>query len=373
MSNNLTHHYRPMNKTQRRMPVMTRLGSQTTAPPTHSYGQRFMIWPLSTFDEQLRRDTIASAPFAALSPSSPACSPSPAPAASLPSAIMPPAPLICSPRLPTSSSPSPSPTKLITPEKPESNSAKCEEGQASKTKSGTLPNKTGNLPSKLPELDPTLHVTSQMLADSDADDDPIPILPSYLQHGSTHIDHTNYATKVKKAKFPNNFLLYLQTVPKDKQSRPEEFKMTVLKWLNLEGIWKSLDIPQQNLDKGQWPDIFSTWFKEGRTRMLRTPKNISAVKIKENWWTWWTAVNPSWRPQIDWQMGKGSDGGWDKLMSAGSKGIVLPLVALRWWYNVLEDGTNNAAWRIVLKDYYYALCWLYDASMTLTADAVKLS
>ncbi|KAL0567227.1 hypothetical protein V5O48_014773, partial [Marasmius crinis-equi] len=209
-----------------------------------------------------------------------------------PSRSSPPLPPLVSPspRAPSPSSPSGSPTADAS-DKPDSESAPDKpdsESSPDKSNSDHPPAQPeSSVGEGLDRSEPRESAHTLQEIPQDSDGDTIPTLPLYLQYGSPHINYTNYASEVKNHKFPDDMLLYLQTVPKDKQERLDDFKTTVLKWYELEGVWSSLGIPQKDLDKKNQPVFVTTWFKEGRVCSLRTPKGVKAEEMEDSWWKWW--------------------------------------------------------------------------------------
>ncbi|KAK1223882.1 SERTA domain-containing protein 3 [Marasmius sp. AFHP31] len=186
----------------------------------------------------------------------------------------------------------------------------------------------------------------------------IPILPDYLKHGQRDLQPKEYPSVVSKLQFPSNYLLHLQNVPNLKRKRPEEWDTMVMKWHDLESMWSSMGVPAQELDKESWPDFFGIWFWEGRTRALRSCTLVQRDMVESEWWTWWSAVNPTWRPRLGSRLVEREDleGDWEVLERPGKEGIVLPLMALRWWFDILEEAHDHSPWMTALSSYYHTLC-----------------
>jgi hypothetical protein len=76
---------------------------------------------------------------------------------------------------------------------------------------------------------------------------------------------------------------------------------------------------------------------------------VEAEKMEEEWWAWWTAINPKWRQRDDegnvLQEGNGS---WDALKCPGQNGFLNAVVCLKWWGGVMD--TPSDAWKLAVAD-----------------------
>ncbi|KAK1215763.1 hypothetical protein PQX77_021601 [Marasmius sp. AFHP31] len=230
-------------------------------------------------------------------------------------------------------------------------------GHLAESEHNPSPDASHPRPDPVSQTNTHLDLNSQPIEDGNV----IPMLPSYMKYGpenldpDAQVDHSTYAEHHSRLKFPENYLLYLQTVPKDCRERPEEFMTAVMKWIKLENVWLSKDQTTQGFDKEKRPVAFTRWFREGRTRSLKTPKYIQHQQMEAEWWPWWLAVNPSWRTRNEGRVVEGGDGEWDMLMTPGKDGVVLFLVALHWWFDALGPDDNSEGWRQAMAIYYTTL------------------
>ncbi|KAF8205186.1 hypothetical protein K438DRAFT_1529246, partial [Mycena galopus ATCC 62051] len=127
----------------------------------------------------------------------------------------------------------------------------------------------------------------------------------------------------------------------------------------------------------EWARLVDLWWKleesagfESSTKMLPTagrPKQVSEwvknackgipkVEIEifaAQWWTWWTAINPSWRHVIDGKPVMEGEGSWASLKCPGQNGLLNVLACLKWWGAALNG--ESAEWLEAMRDVGWAL------------------
>ncbi|KAL0568602.1 SERTA domain-containing protein 3 [Marasmius crinis-equi] len=165
-------------------------------------------------------------------------------------------------------------------------------------------------------------------------------------------------------RFIRGHMHYLLEVGKEK---PTCWECLVYKWVDVESIWTSRDLKDQEVSKEGRPESLSWWFGYGRLRTERTPNGVTAEGMETVWWSWWTKANPDWREKVDGKVVPGGSGPWDQLRAPGPNGVVLFLVALRWWHDRVQNETQMHRWELAVKCVFDTLCALHQDALICTA------
>ncbi|KAL0563738.1 SERTA domain-containing protein 3 [Marasmius crinis-equi] len=150
------------------------------------------------------------------------------------------------------------------------------------------------------------------------------------------------------------------------EEKPGCWECLVFKWVDVESIWTSRNFQDQDVSKESRPDSIGWWFSYGRLRTERTPDGVTSEGMEKDWWTWWTKANPEWRVIVDGRVVPGGMGPWDRLRAPGPSGIVLFLVALRWWHDVVENVEEQARWELAVRCLFDTLCSLHQDALLCT-------
>ncbi|KAL0566133.1 hypothetical protein V5O48_015883 [Marasmius crinis-equi] len=145
--------------------------------------------------------------------------------------------------------------------------------------------------------------------------------------------------------------------------KPASWERVVFKWADVESIWASKEFEDEEASKDGRPESLARWFAYGRLRSGKTPAKVSTEGMEADWWSWWTNANPGWRVKIDDKVVPGGHGSWDQIRAPGPNGIVLFLVALRWWHDVIENAEELGRWELALKSVFETLCRLHEDAL----------
>jgi len=87
------------------------------------------------------------------------------------------------------------------------------------------------------------------------------------------------------------------------------------------------------------------------------PKPVTSLPdLVKLFWQWWTATNPSWRTLDKNVLVYGRQlGYWGGHIYCGSRGILLALVALRWWWDLAETENDFGTWRAAVSNVHWVL------------------
>ncbi|KAK7014804.1 SERTA domain-containing protein 3 [Paramarasmius palmivorus] len=147
----------------------------------------------------------------------------------------------------------------------------------------------------------------------------------------------------------------------DTVCRPEPWRATVYKWIEVEEEWNRRNVSVQGAQfkmlKNRRPKGFLQWFKYGRMRWeALIPSEVSVDTLGHEWWVWWSkVVNPRWRPRAEDMIMPGGQGSWEAVRIPGKDGFILVLVALRWWCDLLDHPDQDLLWVSTIKAVYWTL------------------
>ncbi|KAK7015515.1 hypothetical protein VNI00_019113 [Paramarasmius palmivorus] len=149
----------------------------------------------------------------------------------------------------------------------------------------------------------------------------------------------------------------------------------VYEWIDLERVWQSKGFSTKNAAVNGRPVGFRELNKNGRSRKvgLARPSTVSLSNLEATWWTWWTNAQPTWRPKDEeGRVVPGGEGDWSALRLHGKDGLVMFLVALRWWYEMEshEDLFKVGGWWDAVRSVYWTILQLQkDAETANENDA----
>jgi len=98
--------------------------------------------------------------------------------------------------------------------------------------------------------------------------------------------------------------------------------------------------------------MLSKWFQAGR-KYNTIPNITNASQFKDEWITWWTSMQPSWRQapvkgDLPLPMANAKDkDDTGCIKKGGPSGLVTVLVGLKWWVSLQE---NDAMWEAAVND-----------------------
>ncbi|KAK7015128.1 hypothetical protein VNI00_019209 [Paramarasmius palmivorus] len=149
----------------------------------------------------------------------------------------------------------------------------------------------------------------------------------------------------------------------------------VYEWIDLERVWQARGFSTKNAAVKGRPVGFKELNKNGRNRKvgLARPSTVSLSNMEATWWSWWSKAQPTWRPRD--QEGRvvpGGNGDWSSLRLHGKDGLVMFLIALRWWYE-MESGDDlfkEGGWWDAVRSVYWSILQLQkDAETAQDSDA----
>ncbi|KAJ7754813.1 hypothetical protein B0H16DRAFT_1273614, partial [Mycena metata] len=98
------------------------------------------------------------------------------------------------------------------------------------------------------------------------------------------------------------------------------------------------------------PEAVKIWVKNARKT---APAIKSVEKMEQEWWGWWTAVNPEWRVR-EGELAREGTGSWDDILSyPGLNGMLNVVICLKWWYGAMDSPSDS--WQRALSDVKWAL------------------
>ncbi|KAJ7432594.1 hypothetical protein B0H11DRAFT_1659551, partial [Mycena galericulata] len=116
-------------------------------------------------------------------------------------------------------------------------------------------------------------------------------------------------------------------------------------WKALVELWWALE--QKNAFVNpviKRPKQISDWVQQARKG---TPKISDLKAFVEEWWAWWTSINPSWR-RVNGKLVQDGAGPWTELEFPGANGLLNVVVCLKWWRAKLGEG--NEEWEKAVGD-----------------------
>ncbi|KAL0573745.1 hypothetical protein V5O48_008206 [Marasmius crinis-equi] len=171
------------------------------------------------------------------------------------------------------------------------------------------------------------------------------------------VDPEAYADQQGEIKQHGVFLL---DVPADgvARTRPLIYEALVYRWMELESVLRTLDVPLTKLNTRFRPIGFQQWFKNGRVDRasgFRTPPSVQLSEIRASWWKYFSDNMPEWRMRIDGRVTLGGEGDWEDCELPGQDGVVLLIVALKWWHDVGGIKDRISDWDQAAKALYFTL------------------
>lgn len=101
------------------------------------------------------------------------------------------------------------------------------------------------------------------------------------------------------------------------------------------------------------PPEVAAWMRARRKWVDVEIRDLAAFET--SWWAWWKALQPPERADAKCStMPRPRDTmDWEGLQKAGANGLLLLVVALRWWG---KASGADAGWQVAANDFYLALC-----------------
>lgn len=108
--------------------------------------------------------------------------------------------------------------------------------------------------------------------------------------------------------------------------------------------------------------------KNNKTVTRKPPDEIlgEADDFAEQWWTWWSALNPEWRERDTYTgriiVGGNGDGdeSWGDFHRPGQCGMLTILSCLLWWSGKILSEEQRKPWTAALEDVNWVLKQLLE-------------
>ncbi|KAK7028878.1 hypothetical protein VNI00_014802 [Paramarasmius palmivorus] len=170
----------------------------------------------------------------------------------------------------------------------------------------------------------------------------------------------------------NDFTAFLLHVSDGAPPRPPWWSAVVYRWVDQEETWELARVPKKPVCKKPRCAGIQEWNQSGRFRptSLKPPKTATLTDLCDTWWIWWSTSNPDWRTYVDDFVVSGGDGDWSDMELAGKDGLVLHLVALRWWHDCGGESDNAGMWLEAVKSFYDTLGCLHTHTTTKYREAL---
>ncbi|KAK7021099.1 hypothetical protein VNI00_017502 [Paramarasmius palmivorus] len=152
------------------------------------------------------------------------------------------------------------------------------------------------------------------------------------------IGDSNYPLEACDVDWIRSYAGFLSFVPPGfAAERPKELIDCIYLWIMVEERWHGV-VPHNALPQGRCVDGLAYWFKAHRVKMTKPPSEVKLEQIRDQFWAWLEECSPEWMDRDSKHRllpsGAAGDGDFEDLVCPGTSGIVLVLVALRWWCDV---------------------------------------
>ncbi|KAJ7747404.1 hypothetical protein DFH07DRAFT_747794, partial [Mycena maculata] len=97
------------------------------------------------------------------------------------------------------------------------------------------------------------------------------------------------------------------------------------------------------------PKQVGDWIQRARKG---TPPISDLEGFIEEWWKWWTSMNPGWR-RVNGTLVQEGAGSWEPLECPGPNGFLSVLACLKWWRMEVPDDTDD--WKKAVGDVVWVL------------------
>ncbi|KAJ7809103.1 hypothetical protein B0H13DRAFT_1668388 [Mycena leptocephala] len=96
------------------------------------------------------------------------------------------------------------------------------------------------------------------------------------------------------------------------------------------------------------PKAVGIWVKNA---WKGTPEFVVEA-MEDDWWTWWTAINPKWRLR-DAKLVREGSGSWDVLRCPSQNGFLNVIICLKWWRTQMDTASDT--WERAVIDVKWVL------------------
>ncbi|KAJ7047954.1 hypothetical protein C8F04DRAFT_885131, partial [Mycena alexandri] len=97
------------------------------------------------------------------------------------------------------------------------------------------------------------------------------------------------------------------------------------------------------------PKAVGDWVARARNY---TPTVTSGDDLGEQWWIWWTDINPEWRGE-ERPMRRDAGKPWKSMDYCGQNGFLNVLMVLKWWRDAMEESSPD--WEDAVDDVIWVL------------------
>ena len=117
------------------------------------------------------------------------------------------------------------------------------------------------------------------------------------------------------------------------------------------------------------------WMKARSYSDSHVPSVSDVTAYSENWISWWTACQPSWRQGKGWPLPREHDGrtSWGKLTTRGQNGMFILVVSTTWWATSLKSAGDRGAFDEAVDDIRWVLEQLLESVPSPNTLNVPLS
>ncbi|KAF9047241.1 hypothetical protein BJ165DRAFT_1344465 [Panaeolus papilionaceus] len=100
------------------------------------------------------------------------------------------------------------------------------------------------------------------------------------------------------------------------------------------------------------PTVIKDWVARGRTRNKAwRPKSLVPKDFKDEFWTWWTSLQPEWRVDNGTVITGRVDGDWSALVVPGVNRLLSVVAALFFWgLEAQGKHVSRDAWLVAVRD-----------------------
>ncbi|KIP01351.1 hypothetical protein PHLGIDRAFT_44687, partial [Phlebiopsis gigantea 11061_1 CR5-6] len=130
----------------------------------------------------------------------------------------------------------------------------------------------------------------------------------------------------------------------------EGFDAALSWWAALERAY-DFKTSSRGLPTTSRPPQIGHWTQVLRRDLVKQPQIPDVAEYGQQWWAWWRALQPSWRSSTaNNTLARDGKGPWDSLVRPGKNGILMVLLALRWWHGALSANAESSQWTDAVAD-----------------------
>ncbi|KAJ7071751.1 hypothetical protein B0H15DRAFT_738112, partial [Mycena belliarum] len=145
---------------------------------------------------------------------------------------------------------------------------------------------------------------------------------------------------------PKEWAVKARTFLEDEDRGAEWTQLVTLWWAREES--NGFDNPSKPHSTKKRPVQVKAWTQRARRH---TPAVPDAIAFGEEWWGWWTDINPAWR-KTSIPMKRETGREWDYMDYPGQNGFLNVLACLKWWW---DNGGSSERWVEAVEDVIWVL------------------